>query len=373
MPNTRPKSSKHRASKPNSSVNKTAAKNTRKLSTHKKGPKAQESMADDVVMSVTSMAQLHQRNAHHGRYDFTELVEALPELEGYVINNVRGDASINFSDNESVKMLNKALLALHYGVKHWDIPEGFLCPPIPGRADYVHHIADLLALSNRGDIPTGNKIIGLDIGTGANAIYPIVASACYQWQMVGSDIDPISVENASNIAKSNPALSAKHQFRLQPNSKKFFANIIQPGEFYDFCMCNPPFHKSLAEASKGSERKRSNLALNRVKRGQKAEPEQSSALNFGGQKAELWCVGGEESFIRNMAFESRDFGTQCLWFSTLISKKENVRQLTRALNKVGVEQIKLVEMTHGQKITRFIAWSFLTPEQQKQWSNAKWR
>lgn len=342
-------------------------------------PKVSLKGADDELFDLgehvktVTMTELHSRNDHTGRYDFAKLVEALPELAPFTIDNLRGDTSINFSDDESVKMLNKALLALHYGVNVWDIPTGYLCPPIPGRVDYVHHIADLLAQCNKGKVPVGTKVTGLDIGAGANAIYPIVASSRYKWGMVGSDIDPISVENAQNIARDNAHLAQKLQFRQQENSQHFFANIIKDGEFYDFTICNPPFHASQDEANKSSQRKLQNLVINREKRGQKPEPAKQSALNFGGQNAELWCKGGEETFIRNMAFESADFKNQCLWFTTLISKKENVRQLTRALDSIGVTNIHVVEMKHGQKITRFVAWSFLTPAQQQLWASAKWK
>lgn len=386
MPKSAPKksstnqtSSKSPANKGTATSKNQTAKSKNLTSKKLSKGKAPANTADNESLSLgqhvktLTMTELHARNVHSGRYDFAKLVEALPELAPFTLANPHGDTSINFSDDESVKLLNKALLALHYGVKQWDIPSGYLCPPIPGRVDYVHHIADLLAQCNKGKLPVGAKVTGLDIGAGANAIYPIVASSRYKWAMVGSDIDPISVENAQNIAQNNAHLAQKMQFRLQENNKNFFANIIKDGEFYDFTMCNPPFHASQDEANKGSQRKLQNLAINREKRGQKPEPKKQSALNFGGQNAELWCKGGEETFIRDMAFESADFKNQCLWFTTLISKKENVRQLTRALDKVGVTNIQVVEMKHGQKITRFVAWSFLTPEQQQLWASAKWK
>ncbi len=385
MPKSAPKKASTNRPSAKRPVKKGAAKPTsfkkteRRHAQNKTASKAAVKPSDDETLDLgehvktLTMTELHARNDHSGRYDFAKLVEALPELAPFTIDNLRGDTSINFSDDESVKMLNKALLALHYGVKEWDIPTGYLCPPIPGRVDYVHHIADLLAQCNKGKLPIGAKVTGLDIGAGANAIYPIVASSRYKWAMVGSDIDPVSVENAQKIASDNAHLAQKLQFRLQENSKHFFANIIKDGEFYDFTICNPPFHASQDEANKSSQRKLQNLVINREKRGQKAEPKKQSALNFGGQNAELWCKGGEEAFIRNMAFESADFKNQCLWFTTLISKKENIRQLTRALDKVGVTNIQVVEMKHGQKITRFVAWSFLTPEQQQLWANAKWK
>ncbi|MBD1556776.1 23S rRNA (adenine(1618)-N(6))-methyltransferase RlmF [Vibrio sp. S9_S30] len=304
---------------------------------------------------------LHKRNSHKGKYHFSALVKTLPELQAYVIKNIKGDLSIDFSDDKAVIMLNRALLAHHYSVTNWSIPEGFLCPPLPGRADYLHHIADLFV----GKTP-GYAITGLDIGTGANAVYPIVAISHYKWTMYASDIDPISVANVQKIAESNAILKGKLAVKLQKDPKKYFENILDAKARVDFTMCNPPFHKSMEDANKGTQRKLKNLAENRKKRGViKADPQ--SKLNFGGQKAELWCPGGEVSFIKNMAYESKKFARQCLWFTTLVSNKDNVRPLRKTLEKLGAYEVRIIEMTHGQKITRFVAWTYHTEQQQASW------
>ncbi|MEE6801750.1 RlmF-related methyltransferase, partial [Escherichia coli O8:H10] len=113
---------------------------------------------------------LHPRNRHRSRYDLDALCIDEPNLRGFIIATPAGEPTVNFADPEAVKALNKALLAHFYGVKHWDIPDGFLCPPVPGRADYIHHLADLLAeTSVDGAIPRQTSV--LDIGTGANCIY----------------------------------------------------------------------------------------------------------------------------------------------------------------------------------------------------------
>jgi 23S rRNA A1618 N6-methylase RlmF len=49
----------------------------------------------------------------------------------------------------------------------------YLCPPFLEETDYIHYIADLLASSNNGIIPK-HAVQGLDIGVGANCIYPIM-------------------------------------------------------------------------------------------------------------------------------------------------------------------------------------------------------
>ncbi|MEH0761120.1 23S rRNA (adenine(1618)-N(6))-methyltransferase RlmF [Vibrio sp. 16] len=320
------------------------------------------------VVKVKGKAGLHKNNLHHGRYDFTKLIAALPELKNYVIKTPKGEQSIAFSDPVAVTLLNKALLAYHYNVTSWDIPQGYLCPPIPGRADYVHRLAELLS-TDSGDA-TQQQINALDIGVGANCIYPIVGVTQYGWHYVGSDVDPVSVENANNIAKRNRVLNDRIECRLQKESRHFFKGVIKPGERYHVTTCNPPFHKSLQEAQQGTERKINNLSANKSKRGQavnRAQSKPSPILNFGGQKAELWCPGGEAAFIKNMAFESKEFAHQVLWFSTLISKKENVRWMRKNLEKAGASEVRIVEMSQGQKISRFMAWTFKTEDERKAW------
>ena len=88
-------------------------------------------------------ALLHPRNPHQGRYDMEALCKACPELRSYLKSNPKDETTIDFSDSKAVLYLNKALLAHYYQTPNWQIPEGYLCPPIPGRADYIHHIADL--------------------------------------------------------------------------------------------------------------------------------------------------------------------------------------------------------------------------------------
>jgi 23S rRNA (adenine1618-N6)-methyltransferase len=321
------------------------------------------------VVTVKSPVGLHPKNKHQGRYDFNALVMALPALGPYVIKNPRGDSSIDFADPVAVKLLNKALLAYHYRVTEWDIPVGYLCPPIPGRADYIHRLAALLGSECRGlKHPLVNA---LDVGMGANCIYPIIGRVDYGWQFVASDVDPVSVESASDIVANNAVLKDKVSCRLQPNSAHFFQSIIQPGEFYDITLCNPPFHKSLKEAQQGSQRKLDNLSANRVKRGQSRHLSQAEGkqppLNFGGQKAELWCPGGEAAFVNNMAQESKQYAAQVLWFSTLISKKENVAGLCKALERLSAAEVRIVDMSQGQKVSRFVAWSFKTDQQRQKW------
>jgi len=307
--------------------------------------------------------KLHPRNRHRERYDFKPLIDSCPDLARFVKLNIYNDESIDFFNPDAVKMLNKALLKHYYDIDNWNIPQNYLCPPIPGRADYIHHIADLLGSSNNGNIPTGQRIKCLDIGVGANCVYPIIGNKEYGWSFIGADIDPISIESASRIVESNPFLKGKIELRLQLNPKDIFYGIIQKDELIDLSICNPPFHASLAEAQSGTLRKLSNLNQKRITK---------PILNFGGQNSELWCEGGEEKFVRDMIIQSRQFSASCFWFSTLISKQSNLKRVYEDLKKAEAVAVKTIPMGQGNKVGRIVAWTFLTQEQQKRWMNTRW-
>lgn len=318
---------------------------------------------------------LHPRNPHIGRYHFEQLCQALPRLQGYVIANPQGDSSIDFSNSDAVMCLNMALLAYYYKVQKWQIPQGYLCPPIPGRADYIHYLADLLASSNDGVIPKGKKIRALDIGVGANCIYPIIGSQSYGWRFVGADLDPVSVKTATAIVEANPNLKPLVSVRQQQSSHQIFKGIVKKGHKFTVSLCNPPFHASQAEAEAGTRRKLQNLAQNRKQRKAELSTKQMSVattdkrdkLNFGGQNAELWCQGGELAFLRGMIRESMDFAGQICWFSSLVSKSENVKPLQRLLTQMGAVEVKVISMSQGQKVSRIIAWTYLPDHKRREW------
>ncbi|KUM41925.1 23S rRNA (adenine(1618)-N(6))-methyltransferase RlmF [Pseudomonas sp. EpS/L25] len=296
-------------------------------------------------------APLHPRNRHQGSYDFPALMRVSPALKPFVAPTPRGNLSIDFTDPQAVRALNRALLASHHGVRDWDIPADFLCPPIPGRADYLHHLADLLAEGNGSQLPRGGAVRLLDVGTGANGVYPLIGFKEYGWHFVGSDIAPAALAAFGRTLAANPDCAAAIELRLQPDPQAIFAGILQPGERYAATLCNPPFHASPDDAVRGSKRKWKNLG--------KTTGKQAPLLNFGGQAAELWCPGGEAAFIERMIHESRTFASQVGWFTCLVSRASNLPLLQAALRREQASEIRVVSMAQGQKQSRFLAWRFV--------------
>jgi len=308
--------------------------------------------------------RLHSRNKNRERYQFDELVAACSELAPFVIKNKFGDDSIEFADPNAVKVLNKALLTHFYQIENWNIPDGYMVPPIPGRADYIHHLADLFMNNNYGRIPTGPSIRCLDIGTGSSCIYPIIGNKEYSWSFIASDTDQVSIDSSRDIITANTPLGQFIELRKQNDVNDFFYGILKKDELVDASICNPPFHASAEAARSGSRRKLSNL--NR-------EKTEEVVLNFGGQSNELWCKGGEERFIGNMIRQSRKFASNCFWFTSLVSKQSNLKKFYRILKEVNATRVETIPMGQGNKSSRIIAWTFLSAEQQKAWRNTRWQ
>ncbi len=291
----------------------------------------------------------HPRNRHQGHYDFIQLQAVCPELSEFIVKNTYGEISIDFASSKAVKTLNRAILNLFYGISVWDIPSNYLCPPIPGRADYIHSVADLVGSGSKSGIPRGKSIRVLDIGVGANCIYPLIGYKEYGWSFVGSDIDPVALAAAAQIIQNNNGLEGAIELRQQISPFRIFNGIVRPEERFNISICNPPFHSSLQEAQEGTHRKWNHLKSKNFK----------PVLNFGGQGSELWCAGGELAFILRMIQESFFISTKCFWFTTLVSKESRLEFIYRALKKMSPKQVRTIRMSQGQKKSRIVAWTFL--------------
>ena len=290
---------------------------------------------------------MHQQNPYSSRYDLERLVKYYPLLQKHIVLNPSGEETIDFLSSTAVYSLNKAMLLADFNLEDYDLPMGYLIPPVPGRLDYLLHMQDFLSekLNNSKD----TQLRGLDIGAGANGIYCILGAQHFNWKMVGieSDLNAISIANI-NIQKTKE-LQDKVKILHQENKSFLFKNIIKADDKFDFLVCNPPFHNTKEEAIKGTLRKLNNL-------GDKTKKKKFS-LNFEGQANELWCNGGEILFIKRLIKESTGFKDQIKIFSTLVAKKTSLPTIEKQLNKVKAEY-SIVPMALGNKKGRYVMWWF---------------
>jgi len=305
---------------------------------------------------------LHPNSKHRYGYDFDALIELTSSLKAYIVLNPNKEQTIDFSNPKAVKTLNLALLRFHYGIDYWDIPEGHLCPPIPGRADYIHYVSDLLSADHHTKRAKGGKIKMWDVGVGANCIYPLLAYKMYGWSCTGSDISDEAVANAQRIIKEN-GLNEHISIHKQPNPDQIFQGINHKEDYYDVVVCNPPFHESEIAVKVSAQTKWNKLGKSKQKKN----------LNFGGIGNELWCKGGELAFIKKIIAESAEMDNSFLWYTTLVSKQENCDILVEELANLPCREYQVIPMSQGQKKSRILAWTFLTKKQRKAWANYRWK
>ncbi len=304
----------------------------------------------------------HKKSKHKFGYDFPNLIKFHPDLKPFVSENEHGIETLDFSNPKAVKELNRALLFYHYDLRFWDFPEGFLCPPVPSREDYVHHIADLLAEDDKEGYPEGQEIRGMDVGVGANCIYPIIGNRRYGWNFIASDIDAEAVKSSEQIVNRNRVLKYQIEVRHQQNRDQIFKGVLRYKEFLEFTMCNPPFYGSHEEAMIETQRKWKNL---------KGEELKDMVKNFFGKNAEIYCAGGEIGHISKIIGECQAYSKQILWFTTLVSRKENIEPLYKKLRDIKVKEIKTIEMEHGQKKSRILAWTYFNKKEREDWWSRK--
>ena len=290
---------------------------------------------------------MHPQNPYHSRYDLHRLAERHPDLQKHIVFNPAGEETIDFGSSSAVYDLNKSMLLADFDLDDYQLPTGYLIPPIPGRLDYLLHVRDFLAEKVNGGID--GKRRGLDIGCGANGIYCILGAQHLNWTMVGAESDLKATEIAQANIRRTKGLGENVEIRHQANKTFLFKDIIQPTEQFDFTVCNPPFHNSMEAAVKASLRKLKNLGGS-IKR-------EEIALNFGGQASELWCNGGEALFIKRMIKESVLFKDRVNVFSSLVAKADNLPTIEKQLKKVKAN-FHIIPMSQGHKKSRIMCWWF---------------
>jgi len=295
---------------------------------------------------------MHKNNIHKSGYDFGVLCESYPKLLPFVFKNKYQTHTIDFANPEAVKNLNTALLFTYYNINYWEFLDDNLCPPIPGRVEYIHHLERLLKSSG-----INKKISVLDIGTGATCIYPLLGHQVYGWEFVATEIDKNSLQQAQkNIDKNK--LDDKILLRFQEDVSQIFKGVLEQSDKFSTSICNPPFFKSEEEMMQATTKKLKGLGKN-----------EDVIRNFSGKLNELCYKGGEKAFVHNYLYESSLFKANCFWYTTLVSKKENVKSMYASLNKLGATEIKTMFIQLGNKTSRIVAWTFLTKDEQKRWDS----
>ncbi|GCB72140.1 hypothetical protein scyTo_0001843 [Scyliorhinus torazame] len=166
-----------------------------------------------------------------------------------------------------------------------DIPLERLIPTVPLRLNYIHWVEDLIG----SDAVKSKLIRGIDIGTGASCIYPLLGATMNGWFFLATEVDDMCFNYAKkNVEQNN--LSDLIKVVKVPQKTLLMDALKEESEIvYDFCMCNPPFFANQLEAKGVNSRNPS-------------RPPPSS-INTGGI-TEIMAEGGELEFVKRIIHDS---------------------------------------------------------------------
>ncbi|KAF9448929.1 hypothetical protein P691DRAFT_728779 [Macrolepiota fuliginosa MF-IS2] len=287
---------------------------------------------------------MHRRNIYSQAIQFEELARTYPPLLEYLIpaNPPSRWKTIDFRNEQAQRCLTQALLYRDFRVQ-LTLPEDRLCPPVPNRLNYVLWIQDIIRAHRflfREDIRT---IRGMDIGTGASAIYPLLACKMEpSWEFIATEIDNKSYSCAERNIQVNQLQERIHLVRASPDKALLFPLEDYSGPPFDFIMCNPPFYSSRAEVARSAEFK---------------ELPPNGACT-GADTEMIYPPGGEAAFIGQMVDESERFGLKCRWYTSMVGKMSTMSEIVVMLRKRSVRTYAMTEFVQGQTRRWGIAWSY---------------
>ncbi len=263
--------------------------------------------------------------------DFKFLSEEFPEFKKHVYINKYGGYSINWKNPNSIKELVKTILNKFFNITYYEIPENFLIPTLTSRYNYLNYINKLFT---KLEIENKEKIL-IDIGTGANLIYPLLGYKLYNWKFIASEINEDAINIGKKIIKENN-LEKEILIIKQNDSKKIFENIINFNNKYLCSICNPPFFDI------NTEIKKDNLYTD-------------NEYNYN----EVYCEGGEIFFIKEMIKESYIYKKNIFLFSSLIGRKSNMKKIYSVMkNLKEMSLLKKITIKQGKNARWIIIWSF---------------
>lgn len=285
---------------------------------------------------------MHKRNQYKTPPDFESLAHAYPPLQPHVIRAPEdGSPTIDFHDETAQRRLTQALLFRDFDIR-LEIPDDRLCPPVPNRLNYVLWLQDVLSHSSSQEQPPPTSIRGIDVGTGASAIYPLLACRLSpNWRIVATDVDTVSLASAQANVDRNGLSERISILRADPTGPILFPLIQDPAASFDFSMCNPPFYASAEEVVRSAAAKA--LSPNAV---------------CTGAEVEMITAGGEEGFVGRMVHESLALGERCRWYTSMLGKLSSLTALVSLLRAHSITNYALTELVQGHTRRWALAWSF---------------
>ncbi|VDB95430.1 unnamed protein product [Peniophora sp. CBMAI 1063] len=279
---------------------------------------------------------MHPRNPYNVPPDFHELAQAYPPLQRHLLQTASG-VTIDFHDELAQRTLTKALLHRDFNLD-LTVPGDRLCPPVPNRLNYILWLQDIIQATSH---PEDDPIIGIDIGTGASAIYPaLFCRVVPDSAFVATELDERSfLSSQENVTRN--CLSQRVQiFRATADGPILFP-LVSTEIRFTFTMCNPPFYSSAEDIAQSAE--------------SKAFPPSAVCT---GSEVEMITDGGEVAFVCKMVRESLVHRERCQWYTSMLGKLSSVTDVVKLLREHDIDNYGITEFVQGQTRRWAIGWSF---------------
>uniref|UniRef100_A0A8D8YNU1 Methyltransferase-like protein 16 n=1 Tax=Cacopsylla melanoneura TaxID=428564 RepID=A0A8D8YNU1_9HEMI len=310
---------------------------------------------------------MHPRNRYVVPPNFKQLAIEYPEFRKHLQQDLSGKLKFNFHDAEALRIFSTTLLHKDFGLTV-DIPPHCLVPTLPLRLNYILWIEDLLQ-ANQFEGP----VHGIDIGSGASCVYPLLACHTNSWSMLALECDPVSVDYARrNVQQNNlqELISVKH---TSSSDNSHLESYLEPNVSYTFTMCNPPFFASSDDLNweHGREKNDSKQlesgkheidcdesSLNKRNRSRNRNKRRKPPPNAQtGNKTELIAQGGEVSFVEKMIQDNIDL-RQIKIFTTMLGHKSSFIRVKQFLMEHPlVKQVSSTEFCQGNTMRWGLAWT----------------
>ncbi|KAH6857001.1 hypothetical protein B0I37DRAFT_301108 [Chaetomium sp. MPI-CAGE-AT-0009] len=274
------------------------------------------------------------RHLYVSEPDFKHLARRDPQFAAALQDN----GQLDFSDPKATMQLTRTLLGIDFGLK-LDLPEDRLCPPVPNRHNYILWLKDLMDTTSYEQ--PGRALCGLDVGTGASCIYPLLGTAQRRWDFVATDIDTKNLSYAKKNIQINGLGDRVRLLERKPDDP--LIPLDETGiQFIDFVMMNPPFYSS-----------EDDMVSSAVK---KARPPMSACT---GAPVEMVCDGGEVAHVGRLLRESLVLRSRIQWYTSMLGKLTSLDTLVDQLREHGIDNYAVTEFVQGNKTRRWaLGWSF---------------
>ena len=291
---------------------------------------------------------MHPKNRYrYERPDFRRFVEICPEFRQYTTTSSTedGHVSVDFRNWDACRELVRLQFQEDFGIS-WTIPKPHLVPPIANRLNYLCFIHDLISLwSPEPKNRASYEYKVLDIGCGANLVYPLLGAVYFGWSFVGCDVNTDALRIAATNRDANPSISpciilkkvASQPCQGNNGTRGIIGSCLDDDDTFDACVCNPPFFSNFSDMG------------------------QNPLTNYGGTSMEMVYPGGEESFVIEMIQDSAQHKHSIAWFSTMVGKKQTLKHAKKLLYSLGNTCIRTHELVQGTTHRWVISWSFVAP------------